>query len=102
MEASTSTAVLDMDVQDLGIVILKQAMEDQAPGAQETAKDAGILKGSKAANSKYWCTECSMLLGRKAAYNHRAMHAREVHQELKTNADALLDLEGRLDAKYGA
>jgi hypothetical protein len=95
-----SSTVLNMH--DVGIVTVHQALLDSALEAAEAARQIGISPGSKIAKERYWCTLCAQFLGRRAAYIHRQKHSQEVQMQLQTNPDALLDLKRTLNRKYGA
>jgi hypothetical protein len=91
-----------LELQELGIVSMEQALLDQATGAAQNALQSGFVPGTKKGKDTFWCTMCSVSLGRKAAYRHREWHDRDTQQQLRCNPDALLQLEQTLDTKYGA
>jgi hypothetical protein len=84
-------------MQDLGIVVLSQALEDKARGAEEMVRRGGLKNND--IEKQFWCTLCSKYLSRAAAYRHRDRHARELQKDHRP--DALEQLHRTLDEKYG-
>jgi hypothetical protein len=84
-------------LEDLGIVPMEQALQDDAPGVAELA-GTGELEGIK---NKHWCILCTKCLSKASAFRHRTRHALALQQECRENRDAVADHRKKLVAGYG-
>lgn len=84
-------------LRDLGIVPLKQALDDGALGVAEQVRMGG-LKPNKY-KKMYWCTLCCKYMTKATAYSHRSKHEKELHEDNRPTA--LEHLQRTLDDMYG-
>ena len=92
MAASLGAAKL----QDLGIVPLKQALDDEALGAAQWVRVNGI--DPKAPGKNFWCTLRGKSVSRSAAYRHLDSPKAEWAKQIASDPNSLPEA---LDAKYG-
>jgi hypothetical protein len=97
MAGTIDTVDPDLQLRDLGIVSLSQAIQDTALGAADQARLGGLMKSDM--NKLFWCTLCSNYYTRSTAYRHRDRHLKELQKGDRT--DALAILHRTLDEKYG-